>query len=78
MRTLLECYEHYNGERGECLSTGGGTYVHDIPAASASGPLCPASITRLHGANERIRVRDALTASKIFALAIAEICNKED
>lgn len=78
VRTLLECYEHYTGERGECLSTGGGTYVHDIPGGVGFGAFMPGFDTRLHGANERIRVRDALTASKIFALAIAKICNKED
>ncbi len=78
VQTLLGCYEHYTGLKGECLSTGGGTYVHDIPGGVGFGAFMPGFDTRLHGANERIRVSDALTASKIFALAIVKICRKED
>ena len=79
VRTLLACYEHYTGLPGECVATGGGTYVHDIPGGVGFGAYLPGFDTRLHGANERIRVSDALTAGKIFALAIARICKiKED
>ena len=79
VQTLLACYEHYTGLRGECVATGGGTYVHNIPGGVAFGAGMPGFDTRLHGANERIRVRDALTAGKIFALAIVRICkSKED
>lgn len=78
VRALLECYQRYTGEEGGCVSTGGGTYVHDIPGGVAFGASMPGFDTRLHGANERIRVRDALTASKIFALAIVKICNEEE
>lgn len=79
VRALLECYEHYTGLRGECIATGGGTYVHDIPGGVAFGATMPGFDSRLHGANERIRVSDALTASKIFALAIVKICKiRED
>ena len=38
----------------------------------------PGFDSRLHGANERIRVTDALTASKIFALAIYKICKGKE
>lgn len=78
VRSLLECYERYTGLPGECVSTGGGTYVHDIPGGVGFGSTMPGFEPRLHGANERLRVKDALTASKIFALAIVKICNKED
>ena len=79
VRTLLECYEHYTGEPGRCVSTGGGTYVHSIPGGVGFGSAMPGFDTRLHGANERVRVSDALTASKIFALATAKICKvRED
>ena len=61
------------------IATGGGTYVHDIPGGVAFGATMPGFDSRLHGANERIRVSDALTASKIFALAIVKICKiRED
>lgn len=79
VKTLLACYERYTGLKGECVATGGGTYVHDIPGGVAFGAYLPGFDTRLHGANERIRVSDALTAGKIFALAIVRICkSKED
>ena len=29
VRTLLNAYELYTGNKGECNYTGGGTYVHD-------------------------------------------------
>ena len=78
VRALLASYERYTGLKGECLAIGGGTYVHDIPGGVAFGAGMPGFDTRLHGADERIRVSDALTASKIFALAIVKICNKEE
>lgn len=74
VQSLLQSYEHYTGLKGECISTGGGTYVHEIPGGVGFGAGMPGFESRLHGANERIRVSDALTASKIFALAIVKIC----
>lgn len=74
--TLLACYEAFTGRKGECLSTGGGTYVHDIEGGVAFGAGMPDFASNLHGANERINIRDSLTACKIFALAIAELCGE--
>lgn len=74
--TLLACYEAYTGRKGECLATGGGTYVHDIEGGVAFGAGMPDFASNLHGANERINIRDSLTACKIFALAIAELCGE--
>ncbi len=74
VRTLLSAYETYSGRRGECLKTGGGTYVHDIEGGVGFGISMPGFESNLHGANERINIQDALTAVKIFALAAAEIC----
>ena len=78
VQSLLKCYEHYTELKGECVSTGGGTYVHDIPGGVGFGSGMPGFDSRLHGANERIRVTDALTASKIFALAIYKICKGKE
>lgn len=78
VQTLLGCYEHYTGLKGECVSTGGGTYVHDIPGGVGFGSGMPGFDSNLHGANERIRVDDALTAGKIFALAIYKICKGKE
>ena len=74
VQTLLRCYETYSGRRGECLRTGGGTYVHDIEGGVGFGISMPGFESNLHGANERINIQDALTAVKIFALAAHDIC----
>ena len=74
--TLLRCYEAYSGRKCECKSTGGGTYVHDIPGGVAFGAGMPDFASNLHGANERINMHDTRIACKIFALAIAELCGE--
>lgn len=74
--TLLDCYETYSGRKGECRSTGGGTYVHEIPGGVAFGAGMPDFASNLHGANERINMHDSLAACKIFALAIARLCGE--
>ena len=50
------CYETYSGRKGECVATGGGTYVHDIPGGVAFGAGMPGFVSNLHGANERINI----------------------
>lgn len=74
VQTLLSSYEAFTGTKGECRHTGGGTYVHDIEGGVAFGVCMPGFETYLHGANERMSIKDTLTAAKIFALAIAELC----
>ncbi len=75
VRTLLECYETYTGERGaKPLAIGGGTYVHDIPGGVACGCQMPGARPNMHGADENISVADLITAAKIYALAIVRIC----
>jgi len=77
VQTLLRSYERYTGRKGECLSMGGGTYVHDVPGGVAFGAGMPGFNSNLHGANERVDVEALLTASKIFAMVIAEMCCTE-
>ena len=74
VRTLLRCYERYSGRKGECLAIGGGTYVHDIPGGVALGCGMPGFNGNMHGPDEHTCIRDLLTACKIFALAIVELC----
>ena len=74
IRTLLKRYEEYSGLKGECLSTGGGTYVHDIPGGVAFGCTLPGFDTHLHGADERVRVSDLLLSAKLFAHIIIDMC----
>jgi succinyl-diaminopimelate desuccinylase len=74
VQTLLRCYEEYTGRKGECCAMGGGTYVHHIEGGVAFGAHMPDFDTRLHGANERMHVEDMLTACKIFAQVICDLC----
>ena len=74
IKTLLKRYEEYTGLKGECLSTGGGTYVHDIPGGVAFGCTLPGFDTHLHGADERVRVSDLMLSAKLFAHVILDLC----
>ncbi len=74
VQAMLRSYETYSGRKGECLSMGGGTYVHDIPGGVAFGASMPDFVSNLHSANERMKIDDMLTAIKIFAQVIWELC----
>lgn len=75
VQSMLRSYETYSGRQGECLSMGGGTYVHDIPGGVAFGAGMPDFESNLHGANERMRIADMLTAIKIYAQVICDLCS---
>jgi succinyl-diaminopimelate desuccinylase len=75
VQTLLRRYEDYTGQKGECLATGGGTYVHDIPGGVAFGCTMPGFDSHLHGADERVRVADLMVSAKMFAHIIIDICS---
>lgn len=75
IRTLLRRYEQYTGLKGECLSTGGGTYVHDIPGGVAFGCTLPGFDTHLHGPDERVRLSDLMVSAKMFTHIILDMCS---
>ena len=72
--TLLRCYEEWTGQKGACLAMGGGTYVHDIEGGVAFGAGMPGFVSFAHSANERADLANLLTAAKIFASVIVEMC----
>ena len=75
VRTLLECYSAYTGEKDpQPIAIGGGTYVHHIPGGVAFGCEFPGFDPKMHSANEQARVDQLVTSAKIFALAIARLC----
>ena len=74
VQTLLKRYEQYTGLKGECLSTGGGTYVHEIPGGVAFGCTLPGFDTHLHGADERVKISDLMLSAKLFAHIIIDLC----
>lgn len=75
VKTLLDCYETFTGaENSQPIAIGGGTYVHDIPGGVAFGCVMPGFDPQMHGPDERVRIADLITSGKIFAQAIAKLC----
>lgn len=75
VRTLLKAYETYTGRKGECISTGGGTYVHELKNGVAFGAAMPETNNRMHGADEYAVIEELVVSAKIFAQVIADLCS---
>ncbi len=76
VKILLDSYEHYSGCRGEALSTGGGTYVHELERGVAFGCMMPGVDNHMHGDDEFIEIDTLIMSAKIFADAVIRICNE--
>ena len=75
VKTLLGCYSAVTGVKDpKPIAIGGGTYVHDIPGGVAFGCDFPGFDPKMHSANEQASVENLLKSARIFALAIAELC----
>ncbi|MBR6873220.1 MAG: M20/M25/M40 family metallo-hydrolase [Ruminococcus sp.] len=74
IRTLLEVYEKVRGEKGECISSGGITYVHDTPGGVAFGAEYPWEQNNMHGADEHIPVSTFRDNFLMYAHAVIELC----
>jgi succinyl-diaminopimelate desuccinylase len=74
IRTLLDCYEKVSGKKGYCMSTGGGTYVHDIKNGVAFGCAVEDFDNNMHGADEKASLQVLMMSGRIFALAITRLC----
>jgi len=74
VQKLLNLYEEYTGQRGECTSMGGLTYVHDIDGGVAFGVAMPGDDNRAHGVNEYIDKEQLITSAKMFTQAIIDMC----
>lgn len=75
VKTLLHVYETYTGRKGECISMGGGTYVHDLKNGVAFGASMPETDNRMHGADEFAVVEELVVSAKIFAQVIVDLCS---
>ncbi len=75
VRTLLDAYESYTGRKGECLSMGGGTYVHGLENGVAFGAAMPETDNHMHGADEFALIDELLLSAKIFAQVIVDLCS---
>lgn len=74
VRTLLDCYEKYSGQKGECLAIGGGTYVHHLKNGVAFGCSMPGTDNNMHGDDEFAVVDELVLSAKIFTQAIIDLC----
>ena len=74
VKTLIKVYEQHTGNKGECLAIGGGTYVHDIEGGVAFGCEMPGADYHIHGPNEYAIIDELVKSAKMFAQAIAELC----
>lgn len=74
VKTLLRVYEEYTGLKGECISMGGGTYVHELENGVAFGASMPGTDNRMHGADEFAVIEELIVSAKIFAQTIVELC----
>ena len=74
VKSLLRVYERVEGEKGECIAIGGGTYVHNIEGGVAFGAERGDTDYHMHGADEWISTDELLRDAVLFAEVIAEIC----
>ena len=74
VKTLLDKYEEVTGLKGECVSMGGGTYVHELKNGVAFGASMPGTDNKMHGPDEFAVIKELTDSAKIFALAITELC----
>lgn len=74
VQALLRVYERIEGEKGECIAIGGGTYVHNIEGGVAFGAERGDTDYHMHGADEFIPVDELLRDAVLYANAIIEIC----
>lgn len=74
VQALLRVYERIEGEKGECIAIGGGTYVHNIEGGVAFGVERGDTDYHMHGADEFITAEELLKDAVLFANVIVEIC----
>lgn len=74
VQSLLRVYERVTGDKGRCITIGGGTYVHEIDGGVAFGAEFPGEDGNMHGADEFITEDNLLKNAEIMAEAIIEIC----
>lgn len=73
IRTLLDVYEDFTGEKGLCIAIGGGTYVHDTENGVAFGAEWSGE-NNMHGADEFIGIDELKKDIAIYTAAILRLC----
>ena len=72
--TLMKVYRHYVDDPSEPVLIGGGTYARSMKNCVAFGPLLPGRTELAHCPDEFMYVEDLILVSKIYAAAIARLC----
>jgi succinyl-diaminopimelate desuccinylase len=75
IQVLMNVYESYTGLKGECVSMGGGTYVHGLKNCVAFGAAYPDTETYAHAADEYSVIAELEACVKIFAQSIIDVCS---
>ena len=73
IQTLLRVYEEITGKKGECISEGGITYVHNTKGGVAFGAEFPDEDNHMHGPDEHISLSTFKYNLNLYANAIAEL-----
>ncbi|MGX7059960.1 dipeptidase PepV [Vagococcus humatus] len=73
VKTFLDTYEKYTGEKGVEKTIGGGTYARLFERGCAYGALFPGREDVMHQANEYMYVEDIYKAAVIYADAIYQL-----
>lgn len=73
VETLLDVWHDHTGQKKECLSSGGGTYVHGLPGV-AFGPYFPGVDYRIHGRDEYTIIDEFLLTTEMITDVIMRIC----
>ncbi|MDR2899216.1 MAG: Sapep family Mn(2+)-dependent dipeptidase [Clostridiales bacterium] len=74
IQTLKSVFEECTGLPCDCVSMGGGTYVHGIPNSVAFGAAFPDTETYAHSADEYAVIDELEACVSIFANVIVEMC----
>lgn len=82
IRTLLDTYGEYTGEKAEAFCIGGGTYARHFKRACAFGPHVenedePEWVGMEHGPDEGVSEADLKRALKIYIVSIARLMKLE-
>ena len=74
---LLAAYEEETGQKGEAMSTGGGTYAKVLKQGVAFGALFPDEEDLAHQANEYEEIDRLMLAMKIYANALIRLAGEK-
>ncbi|MDO5539726.1 MAG: Sapep family Mn(2+)-dependent dipeptidase [Eubacteriales bacterium] len=74
VKTLVESYEKYSGQKGEVRGIGGSTYVHELECGVAFGCAMDDVDNHMHGDDEFMVVDVLVMSAKIFADVICRLC----